>query len=72
LHVENFFNAIRGNETLKAGIDDASISMAMVHYANVAYRINAGFDVDKTGRMLSREAMELWSRTYEKGWEVNV
>ncbi|MCF8362922.1 MAG: Gfo/Idh/MocA family oxidoreductase [Prolixibacteraceae bacterium] len=72
LHVENFFNAIRGTEILKAGIDDASISMAMVHYANVAYRINKGYDIDKTGRMLSREAMELWSRTYEKGWEVNI
>ena len=72
LHVQNFFNAIRKDETLKAPIDDASVSMAMVHYANVAYRINKGFDIDRTGRMLDREAMELWSRKYEKGWEVNI
>ncbi len=43
IHAENFFNAIRGKEKLNAPIDDASVSMAMVHYANVAYRINNGF-----------------------------
>lgn len=72
LHIENFFDTIRGKEKLRAPIEDASVSMAMVHYANVAYRINKPFDIDKTGRMLDREAMELWSRTYEKGWEINL
>ncbi len=70
LHVENFFNAIRGKETLMAPIADAAISMAMVHYSNVAYRINSGFDVDpNTGKMKNDEAMKLWSRNYEPGWE---
>lgn len=72
LHVENFFSAIRGNEKLTAPIDDASISMAMVHYANVAARINSGFDIDQTGRFLDRKAMELWSRSYEPGWEIKL
>lgn len=72
LHCENFFNAIRGTEKLTAPIDDASVSMAMVHYANVAYRINNGFDIDRTGRFLDRKAMELWSRTYEPGWEIKL
>lgn len=72
LHVENFFNTIRGKETLRAPIEDASISMAMVHYANVAYRINNGFDIDESGRMLDRNAMKLWSRKYEKGWEIKL
>ena len=44
--------------------------MAMVHYANIAYRINNGYDIDdKTGTMFNREAMALWSRNYEAGWE---
>jgi len=72
LHGSNFFAAIRGKETLNAPIDDASISMAMVHYANVAYRINKGFDIDKDGKMLDKEAMKLWSREYEKGWEPKI
>jgi predicted dehydrogenase len=70
LHVENFFNTIRGKEKLMAPIADASISMAMVHYCNVAYRINSGYDIDvKTGKMKSDAAMKLWGRSYEPGWE---
>ncbi|MDD2327046.1 MAG: Gfo/Idh/MocA family oxidoreductase [bacterium] len=69
-HVINFFEAVRGKEKLTAPIDDASISMAMVHYANIAYRIDKGFDVDEgTGRIFDRDAMKLWSRDYEPGWE---
>lgn len=71
-HVENFFNTIRGKETLNAPIDDIAISHAMVHYANVAYRIKSPFEVGDSGIMLSREAMELWSREYEPGWEIHV
>ncbi len=69
-HVQNLFETIRGKSTLTAPIDDASISMAMVHYANIAYRINHGFDIDEqTGVMYNKEAMKLWSRTYETGWD---
>lgn len=71
-HVKNFLNAIRGKEKLTAPIDDASVSMAMVHYANVAYRIDKGFKVDAKGKMLDKQAMKLWSREYEKGWEIKL
>ena len=53
IHAENFFNTIRGKEKLNAPIDDASVSMAMVHYANVAYRVNSGFDIDTSGNETS-------------------
>jgi hypothetical protein len=73
IHVENFFNTIRGTEKLRAPIVDASISMAMVHYGNVAYRINKGFNIDpKTGKMLDPKAMELWGREYAKGWQPKI
>ena len=72
-HMLNFFNTIRGKESLNAPIDDASISMAMVHYANIAYRINKGFSIDeKTGKIYDRDAMNLWNRTYEPGWEIKL
>lgn len=72
-HVMNFFDAIRGKARLTAPIDDASISMAMVHYSNIAYRVGKGFDIDdKTGRMFDRDAMKLWSREYEAGWEPTL
>ena len=72
-HVENFVNAIRGKEALQAPIADASISMAMVHYGNVAYRVDQRFDIDpQSGKMLNKEAMKLWSRPYAKGWEPKI
>ncbi len=72
-HVMNFFDAIRGKAKLTAPIDNGVISQALVHYANMAYRIGQGFDVDdQTGRIFNREAMKLWGRTYEPGWEPVV
>ena len=73
VHTTNFFQAIRGKERLKAPIDDAVYSMAMVHYGNVAYRTGKAFNVDpKTGKMLDAKAMELWGRAYAKGWEPTI
>jgi hypothetical protein len=47
--------------------------MAMVNYSNIAYRIGKGFDIDDaTGKIYDRDAMELWGRTYEPGWEPKV
>jgi predicted dehydrogenase len=71
-HVQNFFEAIRGKEKLNAPIDEIAISHAMVHYTNVAYRINSSFEVGDNGIMLDREAMKLWSREYEPGWEIKL
>ncbi len=72
-HVMNFFDAVRGKAKLTAPIDDAAISMAMVHYSNIAYRVGKGFDVDdKTGRMFDRDAMKLWGREYAPGWKPKI
>ncbi|SDS64403.1 Gfo/Idh/MocA family oxidoreductase [Gramella sp. MAR_2010_147] len=72
-HILNFFNTIRGTEKLQAPIDDAAVSMAMVHYANIAYRTGKDFDIDeKNGRIYDRDAMALWSREYENGWEPKL
>ena len=73
MHVINFFEAIRGKAELNSPIHEGAISQALTHYANIAYRIGKPFDVDeKTGRIFDREAMKLWSRTYEPGWEPKI
>jgi predicted dehydrogenase len=72
-HVVNLFDAMRGKAKLTAPIDDGAITMSMIHYSNVAYRIGKGFDIDeKSGRMFDRDAMKLWGRDYEPGWEPEV
>ncbi|MCY1719905.1 Gfo/Idh/MocA family oxidoreductase [Prolixibacteraceae bacterium Z1-6] len=72
-HVGNWFETIRGKGKLNSHIAEGVISQAMVHYSNVAYRIGHGFDVnDQSGRMFDREAMKLWGREYEPGWEPTL
>jgi predicted dehydrogenase len=70
LHVVNFFDAIRGKAEAKAPIHDGAISNHLINYQNVAYRIGKSFEVcTETGRIFDREAMKLWGREYEPGWE---
>ncbi len=72
-HVVNLFDTMRGKATLNAPISDGVITMAMVHYSNIAYRIGKGFDIDDaSGRMFDRDAMKLWGRDYEPGWEPKI
>jgi len=73
LHVVNFFDAIRGKAKLTGPMADGAITMAMIHYSNVAYRIGRGFDIDDvSGRMYDKDAMKLWGREYEPGWEPKI
>jgi hypothetical protein len=72
-HTNNFFEAIRGKATLTSPIQQGAISQSLTHYANIASKIGKSFDVDdQTGRIFDREAMSLWSRTYEPGWEPKL
>lgn len=69
-HTVNFFETIRGNDTLTSPIDQGAIVQMLTHYANIASRIGKSFEVDEvSGRIFDRDAMKLWSREYESGWE---
>ena len=70
-HVINFFETIRGKESLTSPIEQGVVSQMLTHYANIASRINKSFEIDElTGRIYDRDAMKLWSRKYEPGWEI--
>jgi predicted dehydrogenase len=72
-HVVNFFETIRGNQALRSPIDEGVISTHLGHLANISSRIGRGYDVDtRTGQALDREALGLWSREYEQGWEPKI
>ena len=72
-HVVNFFDTIRGKGKLNSHIAEGVISQAMVHYSNIAYRIDKGFDVDDvSGRMYDKDAMKLWGREYAPGWKPTL
>ncbi|SNR65862.1 Tat (twin-arginine translocation) pathway signal sequence [Lutibacter agarilyticus] len=72
-HTINFFDAIRGKAKLTSPIEVGAMSQMLTHYANISYRIDKGFDVDQqSGRIFDRDAMKLWSRAYEPGWEPKI
>jgi predicted dehydrogenase len=72
-HVVNFFNAIRGKEKQNSTIDDGAKSTLLCHLANISFRTNKALDIDsKNGHIRDKEAMKLWSREYEKGWEPPI
>ena len=72
-HVVNFFETIRGKESLRSPIDEGVISTHLGHLANISSRIGRGFDVNsRNGQALDRTALDLWSREYEPGWEPEL
>lgn len=72
-HVMNFLETIRGSESLKAPIADASKSQMLTHYANISSRIGKSIEIDeKTGIIYDRDAMKLWKREYEPSWEPKL
>jgi hypothetical protein len=48
-------------------------SQMLTHYANIGYRIGKSFDVNtENGHIYDRDAMKLWDREYEPGWEPKL
>ncbi len=48
-------------------------STHLCHLANIASRIGKGFDINPAnGQALDRDALKLWSREYEPGWEPEL
>ncbi len=74
VHQTNFLNAIRGTVTLNSPIVEGHKSTLLCHLGNIAHRTGRTLRCDPTnGHILDDpEAMKLWTREYEKGWEPKV
>lgn len=73
LHFVNFINSIRGKTTVNSSVVEAEKSTLLCHLANISYRIGKNFNVDsRTGKAIDSEALKLWSREYEPGWEPKL
>jgi len=73
-HISNFFNVIRGKEKLlNSPIEQGAVTQMLTHYANISSRINRPFKVNTdNGHILDADAMKLWDREYQKGWEPKL
>ncbi|MEZ5041254.1 MAG: Gfo/Idh/MocA family oxidoreductase [Saprospiraceae bacterium] len=74
LHVLNFLQSIREGERLHSEIEEGHKSVLLCQLGNIAYRTGRALNIDqRNGHIIGDpEAMNLWSRTYEPGWEINV
>ena len=74
LHIQNMFGAIKNGGTLHSDVDSGHKSTLLVQLGNIAQRTGRSLDIDATnGHILNdQEAEKLWSRSYEKGWEMKM
>jgi predicted dehydrogenase len=73
-HVANFLEAVRGGGKLNSAIEESHKSTLLCHLGNIAYRVGRALRCDPaSGHVLDdKQAMALWAREYEKGWEPKV
>lgn len=73
-HLENFTEAIRGNRKIISPIEEGHKSVLLCHLANIAQRTGRTLHCDPVnGHILNdSDAMKLWKREYEKGWEPKI
>jgi predicted dehydrogenase len=73
-HFTNFIAGIRNGEKLNAPIAVGNVAVTMLQLSNIAWEVNRELRLDtKDGRIQGDpEAMKMWGREYEKGWEPRV
>jgi predicted dehydrogenase len=73
-HFINFIESIRGNAKLNSPVTEGHKTVLLCHLANISQRTGRTLHCDpKNGHILNdAEAMKLWKREYEKGWEPKV
>lgn len=73
-HIQNMFEAIQNGTALHADIDSGHKSTLLVQLGNIAQRVGRTLQTNPSnGRILKdKAAMKLWSREYEKGWEMKL
>ncbi|HEY9196083.1 MAG TPA: Gfo/Idh/MocA family oxidoreductase, partial [Mucilaginibacter sp.] len=73
-HMKNFIESIRGTAQLNCPIEVGFKSTLLPQLGNISYRVDRVLHTNPAnGHILNDpEAQQLWSREYEKGWEVKV
>jgi predicted dehydrogenase len=74
LHVADFLDAIRNNRRPNCDVEIGYKSILGMQLGNIAWRVGRDLKIDpQTGHIINDpEAQQLWSRTYEPGWEPKV
>jgi predicted dehydrogenase len=73
-HTRNFVMAILDGEKLNSPIDEGQRSVISLHLGNISQFVGRSLNIDtRTGRIIGdSEAMSMWSRRYQPGWEPSI
>jgi len=73
-HFDNFIKAVKGEGKVNSPIDEGHKSVLLCHLANISQRTGTTLHCDPSNGHVNNnnEAMALWRRSYEKGWEPSV
>lgn len=73
-HIHNFAMAIREGEQLNSPISQGQVSVKTLHLGNVSQKIGRSLNINTSdGRVIGdSEAMSMWGREYESGWEPRI
>ncbi len=74
-HVTNFFDVIRGKDVKQSSpVVEGVKSTLLCHLANISYRTDSRLLLNSANGhiMNNNDAMKLWRREYEKGWEPRI
>lgn len=73
-HFRNFMDGIRQGTPLNAGIVDGCISTLLVQLGNISQRTGRTLSIDSSNGMIKndKKAAKLWSRDYEKDWDLKL
>jgi hypothetical protein len=74
MHFANFIAGVRTGAKLNAPIEVGNVTVTMLQLSNIAWMTQRELHLDtKNGRIQNdAEAMKLWDREYEKGWQPHV
>lgn len=73
-HFKNLTNAIRNGDKLRSPIIDGNISVTMLLLSNIAWKYGRTLNLNPMNAHIlnDNEAMSMWSREYESGWEIEI
>jgi predicted dehydrogenase len=74
IHLLNFVDSVREKSKLNCPITEGHKSTVLPQLGNIAYRVGRTLYCDPANGHIKndKEAIALWSRQYEKGWEMKL
>jgi predicted dehydrogenase len=71
MHVKNFIDAVQSGVPLNSPISEGHKSVAMLHLGNISQRVGRTLNCSAVDGHIAgdADAMKLWRRDYEPGWE---